>query len=89
MGSALFSYVKTGEMNVTGDSNAEGIGIKRITENFKGAPIDDALQIDDRTMVEMVYWLLREEGIYVEGQRRSTSSARRATRRRCPTAARS
>jgi cysteine synthase len=67
MGSALFSYVKTGEMNVTGDSNAEGIGIKRITENFKGAPIDDALQIDDRTMVEMVYWLLREEGIYVGG----------------------
>lgn len=67
MGSALFSYVKTGELSVTGDSNAEGIGIKRITENFKGAPIDDALQVDDRAMVEMAYWLLREEGLYVGG----------------------
>jgi cysteine synthase A len=67
LGSALFSYVKTGELNATGDSNAEGIGIKRITENFKGAPIDDALQVDDRAMVEMVYWLLREEGLYVGG----------------------
>jgi cysteine synthase A len=67
LGSALFSYVKTGELTTTGDSNAEGIGIKRITENFKGAPIDDALQVEDRTMVEMAYWLLREEGIYVGG----------------------
>ena len=67
MGSALFSYVKTGELNPTGDSNAEGIGIKRITENFKGAPIDDALQVDDRAMAEMAYWLLREEGLYVGG----------------------
>ena len=50
-----------------GDSNAEGIGIKRITENFKDAPVDDALQVDDRTMVEMAYWLLREEGLYVGG----------------------
>ncbi|HEY5341203.1 MAG TPA: pyridoxal-phosphate dependent enzyme, partial [Candidatus Aquilonibacter sp.] len=67
LGSALFSYVKTGELTVNGDSNAEGIGIKRITENFKDAPIDDALQVDDRAMVEMLYWLLREEGLYVGG----------------------
>ncbi len=66
-GSALFSYVKAGTLDVEGDSNAEGIGIKRITENFAGTPIDDALRIDDPTMVEMAYWLLREEGIYVGG----------------------
>jgi cysteine synthase A len=66
-GSALYSYVKNGTLETTGDSNAEGIGIKRITENFKGAPVDDAIQVDDRAMVEMAYWLLREEGLYVGG----------------------
>jgi cysteine synthase len=67
LGSVLFSYVKTGEMVATGESNAEGIGIKRITDNFKGAPVDDAVQVDDPTMVEMAYWLLREEGLFVGG----------------------
>jgi cysteine synthase A len=66
-GSALFDYVKHGELTTQGDSNAEGIGIKRITANFAGAPIDDAVRIDDRTMVEMAHWLLREEGIFVGG----------------------
>jgi cysteine synthase A len=66
-GSALFAYVTRGVLETNGDSEAEGIGIKRITENFKDAPIDDALQIDDRTMVEMAYWLLREEGLFVGG----------------------
>ena len=66
-GSALFSYVTRGTLEPEGDSNAEGIGIKRITDNFSGAPVDDALRVDDRTMVEMAYWLLREEGLYVGG----------------------
>jgi cysteine synthase A len=66
-GSALYAFVKTGELAVEGDSNAEGIGIKRITKNFAGTPVDDALRVDDRTMVEMAAWLLREEGIYVGG----------------------
>ncbi|MDQ6823980.1 MAG: pyridoxal-phosphate dependent enzyme, partial [Candidatus Eremiobacteraeota bacterium] len=51
MGSALYSYVKSGTLEVVGDSVAEGIGIKRITENFRHAVADDAWQIDDRTMV--------------------------------------
>ena len=66
-GSALFSYVTRGVLEPNGDSNAEGIGIKRITDNFSGAPVDDALQVDDRAMVEMAYWLLREEGLFVGG----------------------
>jgi cysteine synthase A len=66
-GSALFNFVKHGTLDVEGDSNAEGIGIKRITDNFAGAPVDDALRVDDRAMVEMAYWLLREEGLYVGG----------------------
>jgi cysteine synthase A len=66
-GSALYAYVKTGELATEGDSNAEGIGIKRITKNFAGAPVDDAVRVDDRTMVEMAAWLLREEGLYLGG----------------------
>lgn len=66
-GSALFSYVKTGKLETEGDSNAEGIGIKRVVANFAGAPVDDALRVDDRTMVETAHWLLREEGLFVGG----------------------
>jgi cysteine synthase len=32
-----------------------------------GAPVDDALRVDDKTMVEMAHWLLREEGLFVGG----------------------
>jgi cysteine synthase A len=66
-GSALFSYVKTGELATEGDSIVEGIGIKRIVANFAGAPVDDAVRIDDRTMIEMLHWLIREEGLFVGG----------------------
>jgi cysteine synthase A len=66
-GSALYCHVKTGKLETSGDSNVEGIGIKRITDNFKGAPVDDALRVDDRSAIEMAYWLLREEGLYVGG----------------------
>jgi cysteine synthase A len=66
-GSALFHYVKDGKLEAEGDSNAEGIGIKRITANFRDAPIDDAIRVDDRAMVEMAHWLLREEGLFLGG----------------------
>jgi cysteine synthase A len=66
-GSALFSFVTTGELATEGDSNAEGIGIKRIVANFADAPVDDALRVDDRTLTEMAHWLLREEGLFVGG----------------------
>jgi cysteine synthase A len=66
-GSALYSQVKSGKLEAEGDSNIEGIGIKRITDNFAGAPVDDALRVDDRSAIEMAYWLLREEGLYVGG----------------------
>jgi cysteine synthase A len=66
-GSALYSFVKTGALCVEGDSNAEGIGIKRIVANFKDAPVDDAVRVDDRTLTEMAHWLLREEGLFVGG----------------------
>lgn len=67
LGSVIFSYVKTGELIPDGDSEVEGIGIKRITENLKGAPIDDAVRVEDRAWIAMAHWLLREEGLYLGG----------------------
>jgi cysteine synthase len=66
-GSSLYNFVKHGKLEPEGDSNAEGIGIKRLTANFTGAPVDDAVRVDDRAMVEMAHWLLRECGLFVGG----------------------
>ena len=67
MGSALYSYIKTGETKSEGNSITEGIGNSRVTANLEGAPIDDALQITDSNAVRVVYRLLREEGLFVGG----------------------
>lgn len=67
MGSSLFNYVNRGELLPEGDSDLEGIGIKRLTQNFAGAPVDRAIRADDKTAVAMVHWLLRNEGFFVGG----------------------
>ena len=67
MGSALYNYVNRGELVPEGDSDLEGIGIKRLTRNFEGAPIDRAIRADDKTAVATVHWLLRNEGLFVGG----------------------
>ena len=65
-GSAMHSYVKTGNAEMSpGSSVTEGIGNSRVTENLKGAPIDDAVFVPDQDTVAMVYSLLREEGLFV------------------------
>lgn len=66
-GSALYNWVKTGELTAQGSSITEGIGTTRVTANLEGTPIDDAVAIDDATCVRMVYRLLREEGFFVGG----------------------
>ncbi|NTX28006.1 cysteine synthase A [Burkholderia pyrrocinia] len=66
-GSGLYGYVKTGDLGAEGNSITEGIGSTRVTANLAGAPIDDAVRIDDPLCVKMVYRLLREEGLYVGG----------------------
>jgi cysteine synthase A len=67
MGSALYSYIKTGETKSEGSSITEGIGNSRVTANMEGVPIDDAIQIDDTEAVRVVYRLLREEGLFMGG----------------------
>ncbi len=67
MGSGLYSYVKTGEIHIEGSSITEGIGNSRITANMEGVPIDDAIQVDDREAVQVVYQLLRKDGLFMGG----------------------
>ncbi|MGZ3519031.1 MAG: pyridoxal-phosphate dependent enzyme, partial [Vulcanimicrobiaceae bacterium] len=67
MGSALYNYVTRGELLAEGDSDLEGIGIKRLTQNFVGAQVDRAIRAEDKDAVAMVHWLLRNEGLFVGG----------------------
>jgi len=67
MGSALYRYVKTGKLESEGTSITEGIGSSRVTANFEGTPLDDAIRVADPECVAMVYRLLRHEGLFVGG----------------------
>ncbi|WP_107669225.1 cysteine synthase A [Cyanothece sp. BG0011] len=67
MGSGLYSYVKTGEINPEGSSITEGIGNSRITANMEGVPIDDAIQIDDHEALRVIYQLLYQDGLFMGG----------------------
>jgi cysteine synthase len=67
MGSGLYSYVKTGEIHMEGSSVTEGIGNSRVTANLEGAPIDDAIQIDDQECIRVIYQLLRKDGLFMGG----------------------
>jgi cysteine synthase len=63
-GSSLYELVKNGALKATGSGSiTEGIGIARVTANFKDAPLDDAVHIEDGETVRYVYRLLREDGL--------------------------
>lgn len=64
-GSGLYSYFKTGQMASTGSSITEGIGIMRVTANFKEAVIDEAVQVSDGDMISMLYHLAKHDGLLV------------------------
>ena len=65
-GSGLFEFVRNGQVKSTGSGSiTEGIGIGRVTDNFRDAPVDDAVHIEDPETVTMVYRLLREEGLFL------------------------
>ena len=67
MGAALYSWVKTGNLISEGSSISEGIGQGRITRNIEDAPIDDAVRVDDREMLEVLFDLARHEGLILGG----------------------
>ena len=54
-GSVLYNWFKHGKLERSeGSSITEGIGQGRVTKNLEGAPVDDALCIQDTDAVEMV-----------------------------------
>ncbi|MEO1067825.1 MAG: cysteine synthase A [Cyanobacteria bacterium J06638_6] len=67
MGSGLYSYIKTGEINIKGNSVTEGIGNSRITANMEDVPIDDAIQIADPEALRVIYQLLYRDGLFMGG----------------------
>ena len=67
MGSGLYSYVKTGKISSEGNSITEGIGNSRITKNMENVLIDDAIQVDDKEAVRIVYQMLRKDGLFMGG----------------------
>jgi cysteine synthase len=67
LGSGLYSFVKTGEIHMEGSSITEGIGNSRVTGNMEGVPIDDAFQIPDQECIDVVYQLLRKDGLFMGG----------------------
>ncbi len=64
-GSGLFSWVRDGKVEGSGSSITEGIGIMRLTANFKRAVIDRALRLSDQDMIEMLFHLSREDALVV------------------------
>ncbi len=67
MGSALYSWVKQGELTMEGSSVTEGIGNSRVTANMEGAPADDAIRVTDPEALAILYRLLREDGLFLGG----------------------
>ena len=67
MGSALYSWVKTGELKSEGNSVTEGIGQGRVTRNLEGLPIDTAYRITDEEALPVLFDLIEHEGLVLGG----------------------
>ena len=67
LGAAIYSWIKTGELKMEGDSITEGIGQSRVTANLQDAPIDDAYQIPDEEALPLIFELLEHEGLCLGG----------------------
>ena len=66
-GAALFSWYTSGELKAEGASITEGIGQARITANLEGLKVDYAYRISDREALDIVFDLLRHEGLCMGG----------------------
>jgi cysteine synthase A len=66
-GSALYGWVKSNDLSMTGSSITEGIGQSRVPDNLAGTPIDDAVRIPDPEALEQVFDLLIHEGLSIGG----------------------
>jgi cysteine synthase A len=66
-GSGLYGWVKSSDLSVQGSSITEGIGQSRVPGNLEGAAIDDAVRIPDAEALDIVFGLLKHEGLSVGG----------------------
>ena len=67
MGSALHNFYINGKLKAKGNSITEGIGQSRITENLRKANIDESFQVNDKQALEIVFNLLKDEGLVMGG----------------------
>ena len=67
MGSALHNFYINGKLKAKGNSITEGIGQSRITENLRKASIDESFQVNDKQALEIVFNLLKDEGLVMGG----------------------
>ena len=65
--SALYHWATSGELRSEGNSITEGIGNSRVTANLQGAPIDDAVRVQDQDALQTIYRLLWQEGLFMGG----------------------
>ena len=66
-GSALHAHYTTGTLKAEGSSITEGIGQGRITGNLAGFTPDHAFRIPDTQALEIVFGLMRGEGLSLGG----------------------
>ncbi len=66
-GSGLFAWITEGTPRAEGGSITEGIGQGRVTANLEGAPIDDALRIDDAEALKVLFNLVTRDGLVLGG----------------------
>ena len=67
MGSAMHNFYKNGKLKSTGSSITEGIGQGRITRNLENAVIDESFQITDTEALNIVYEMVKKEGLILGG----------------------
>ncbi len=67
MGSKMYSWVKTGELESSGGSITEGIGQGRVTANLEDVEIDTAYQVPDPEALQILFRLVKEEGLCLGG----------------------
>lgn len=66
-GSALHAYYETGTLKAEGSSITEGIGQGRVTKNLEGFRPDHSFRIPDGEALDIVFGLMREEGLSLGG----------------------
>lgn len=64
-GSALLGLVNRQDTPLEGRSMVEGVGSLVKTANFAKAKLDGAMRISDQEVIEMAYYLMRNEGLFL------------------------